>query len=187
MVCSVDNVLWGSNRNFNIIKLKQTFHISAEHRQAFNYTGIHLKQNNNFSITINQANYINIINEIKVNNILKRNENDKLTEKEITSLRGALEKINWVAGMSRPEISYHVREISTRAKNATMTDIFTIKKVIHITISVTNLKSLQLLLYSDASFNNLPDRSSQGGYTIFLCHKFSNSAPMKLNKTQTCG
>ena len=116
MVCSVDNVLWGSNRNFNIIKLKQTFHISAEHRQAFNYTGIHLKQNNNFSITINQANYINIINEIKVNNILKRNENDKLTEKEITSLRGALEKINWVAGMSRPEISYHVCEISTRVK-----------------------------------------------------------------------
>ena len=47
-------------------------------------TGIYLKQNNNFSITINQVDYINSINEIKVNNILKKNKNDKLTEKEIT-------------------------------------------------------------------------------------------------------
>ena len=46
--------------------------------------GIYLKQNNNFSITINQVDYINSINEIKVNNILKKNKNDKLTEKEIT-------------------------------------------------------------------------------------------------------
>ena len=46
--------------------------------------GIYPKQNNNFSITINQVDYINSINEIKVNNILKKNKNDKLTEKEIT-------------------------------------------------------------------------------------------------------
>ena len=31
------------------------------------------------------------------------------SEKKITSLRGALENINWVAGMSRPEISMFVR------------------------------------------------------------------------------
>ena len=78
MVCFVDNVLWGGggvgNRNFiNIInKLKQTFHIGAEHSQAFNYISIFRKQNHDFSITINQVDYINSINEIKVNNILER-------------------------------------------------------------------------------------------------------------------
>ena len=96
MVCFVNNVLWGGYRNFiNIInKLKQTFHIGAEYSQAFNYTGIHLKQNDDFPITINQVDYINSINEIKVNNILRQDKNDKLTEKEIISLRGALGKIN---------------------------------------------------------------------------------------------
>ena len=127
-----------------------------------------------------------------MNDILKRNKNDKLTEKEITSLRGALGKINWVARMSRPEISYQVCEISTRVKNSTIADKFTINKVIkfikstpsHITIPVMNLESPQLLLYSVASFNNLPDGGSQRGYTVFLCDKFSSSVPIAWNSTR---
>ena len=93
-------MLWGGNKNFIYIinKLKQTFHIGAEQGQAFNYIGIHLKLNDDFSTTINQIDYINSIHEIKVSDILKRSKNDKLIEKEITSLRGALGKINWVAG-----------------------------------------------------------------------------------------
>ena len=47
-----------------------------------------------------------------------------------------------------------------------------------------NLESLQLLLYSDASFNNLPDGGSQGGYIVFLCDKFSNSALIAWNSTR---
>ena len=194
MVCFLDDVLWGDNRNFIyiIIKLKQTFHIDAEHSQAFNYIGIHLKQNDDFSIIINHIDYINSIIEIKVNDTIKRNKNDKLTEKQITSVRGALGKINWVAGMSKPEIRYHVCEISNRVKNESIADIFTINKIIefikstpsHTTIPVMNLESLQLLLYSDASFNNLPDKDSQGGYPVFLCDKFSNSAPIAWNSTR---
>ena len=47
-----------------------------------------------------------------------------------------------------------------------------------------NLQSLHLLLYSDASFNNLPDGGSQGGYIVFLCNKFSNSASIAWNLTR---
>ena len=165
--------------------MKQGIHIGAEHSQAFNYIDIYLKQNDDFAIIINQVDYINSINEIKVNNILEK-------KKEITSLRGALGKISWVAGMSRPEISYYVCEISTRVKNSTIADIFTINKVIksikstpiHITIPVMNLQSLQLILCSDASFNNLPDGGSQEGHIVFLCDKFSNSAPIAWNLTR---
>ena len=75
MVCFVD-VLWGGTRDFiyTINKLKQTFHIGAERSQVFNYTGIHIKQNDGFSISINQIDYINSINEIKVNDNLKGNK-----------------------------------------------------------------------------------------------------------------
>ena len=47
-----------------------------------------------------------------------------------------------------------------------------------------NFESLQLILYSNASFNNLPDGGSQGGYILFLCNKFSNSAPIVWNSTR---
>ena len=92
MVCFANDVLWRGNKDFLYIinKLKQTWHTGAEHSQAFNYNGIHLKQNDDFSITIDQIDYINSINGIKVNDTLKRNKNDKFKQKEITSLRGAL-------------------------------------------------------------------------------------------------
>ena len=118
MVCFVEDVLCWGNKNFtNIIdKSKETFQICAEHSQAFSYIGIYLKQNDDFSIIINQVDYINSINEIKVNNILERNKNDKLKGKETTSLKGTLGKISWVAGISRQEISYYVCQISTNVK-----------------------------------------------------------------------
>ena len=47
-----------------------------------------------------------------------------------------------------------------------------------------NLESLQLLLYSDESFNNLPEGGSQGRFIVFLCEKFSNSAPIAWNLTR---
>ena len=54
----------------------------------------------------------------------------------------------------------------------------------HISIPVMNLESLQLLLYSDTSLNNLPYGGSQGRYIEFLCDKFSNSAPIAWNSTR---
>ena len=92
MVCFVHDVFWGGNRDFIYIinKSKQTFHIGAEHSQVFSYIGIHLKQNDNFSININEIDYTNSINEIKVNNTLERN-NDKLRKKNHVTERSPRE------------------------------------------------------------------------------------------------
>ena len=93
--------------------------------------------------------------------------------------------------MSRPKISYHLCETSTRVKNTTATDAHTINKVIkhiknspsHITIPKSDLNSLEIQLYSDASFNNLPDGGSQGGHVVFLCHQYQNLVPIAWSST----
>ena len=93
--------------------------------------------------------------------------------------------------MSRPKISYHLCETSTRVKNTTATDAHTINKVIkhiknspsHIKIPKSDLNSLEIQLYSDASFNNLPDRGSQGGHVVFLCHQYQNLVPIAWSST----
>ena len=194
MISFVDDVLWGGSSEIAsiIAKLRETFYIGKEHTQAFTYIGINLKQSNDFTITIDQNSYINSINDIKIDDIHNGNSDDKLTAHELTLLRRALGKINWIAGMSRPEISYHVCEISTRVKNATISEIQAINKIIkyvkstpsYITIPTLDLESLHLKLYSYASFNNLPDGGSQGGYIIFLCDKFSKSVPLAWNSTR---
>ena len=87
LVWFADSMLWKGKKKTLLALLtnrnKPSTLVQSIVKPSIN-TGIYLKQNNNFSITINQVDYINSINEIKVNNILKKNKNDKLTEKEIT-------------------------------------------------------------------------------------------------------
>ena len=94
-----------------------------------------------------------------------------LTQEEVTLLRKANGKINWVAGITIPEISYHVCQVSARVKHATTADVHTISKVIkyikntpsHITGPVLDLGSSAIQLYFDISFNNLPDSGRKEG------------------------
>ena len=69
--CYVDDMIWGGNKNFNINvinNIKNTFMFGSEETKAFTYLGIQLIQNEDFSFTINQNNYIDCISEIKLSN-----------------------------------------------------------------------------------------------------------------------
>ena len=46
------------------------------------------------------------------------------------------------------------------------------------------MESLNIKLYSDASFNNLPNGGSQGGFIILLSDKYNNVAPIAWSSTK---
>ena len=93
-----------------------------------------------------------------------------------TKLRGALGRLNWLAGISRPEISFDVCEASTKVKNAIVSDLLGINKLVkrakeektHIKFPKLNLDHLCLKVDTDESFNNLPNCGSQGDKIVFL-------------------
>ena len=58
-----------------------------------------------------------------------------LSKEETTLLRGALRKLNWVAGITRSEISFHVCEISIKIKTTTIFDIISVNKVYIISVN----------------------------------------------------
>ena len=112
--------------------------------------------------------------------------NSLLTEAERTEYRSAIGKLNWVAVISKPDISFSVCKASTKFKNATVADAYYIKKIIRKVRSTKNcikfpclsLKMLQLKLFTDASFNNLPNGGSQGGQIIFITNGYNNLCPL---------
>lgn len=188
MACFVDDVLWGGNTKFEntIKKLKQIFFISAEHKQIFDYIGIRLEQKADFSIIITQKEYINSITPIPLTKEDYKNPKRKLSQTETTKLRGILGKLNWVSGMTRPEISFFVCETSTRIKDATISDLISANKIVkfiqntptYILIPNLHIESLYIKIFADASFNNLPNGGSQGGFIVLLSDKFNNIAPI---------
>ena len=56
---------------------------------------------------------------------------------------------------------------------------FTPTTTTYICIPTFGLESLNVKLYSDASFNNLPNGGNQGGFIILLSDKYNNVAPIK--------
>ena len=195
LVCFVDDVLWGGTTEFKttIEKLKNKFQIGCEHKEVFDYIGIRLEQNpENFSVKIHQKEYIASLNTIPLTKEQQQNPNCSLTQDETKMLRAALGKLNWVANMTRPEISFYVCDVSTRIKIATISDILAVNKVIKfiqntdsfITIPSFDINSLGVILYSDASFNNLPNGGSQGGYLVFVQDKYGNSMPIVWNSSR---
>ena len=165
-------------------KLKQIFCISSEHKQVFDYIGIIFEQRSDFSRVITQKDFIDTINPVEMNKDDLKNPKRKLSHEEITILRGILVKLNWVAGMTRPEISFFVCETSTRVKDATVSDLIAANKIVkfiqntttYIRIPTFDIESLNIKLYSDVSFNNLPNGGSQGGFRILLSNKYNNVA-----------
>lgn len=152
---------------------------SLERKQIFEQISVKLEQKPDFSIIVNQKDYTESINLITSKHL-----KHKLSEVEATMFRGILGKLYWVAGTTRPKISFFVYETSTRIKNATVSDLISANKVIkfletsltYTHILAFHLNSLIIKLYSDARFNNLPSGGYQGRYLALICDKYSNIA-----------
>ena len=180
MACFVDDVIWAGNEWFKhiISKLRRVFKIGTENSREFSYVGLNLKQIEDKSIIVNQNDYISSLEPIIIS--ADRLSQDELCEEERTKLRGALGQLNWLSGMTRPEISFTVSEISSRIKSATISDIKAVNKSIkfvkttpsQILIPKLDLQSLTLTVYTDASFNNLENGYNQGGHLVLLCDKY---------------
>ena len=185
----VDDLIYGGTdffHNFVIKNLKITFSFGPDNDSIFKYIGIYVEQTND-AIFIDQNNYtecmqyINIPYEKKVNN-----KQELLLGKKNTEYRSKLGQLNWLSIISRLDVSMSTRYATALATHATIKDAIFVNKIIKqakstqykIKFPSFDLNTLKLVTYTDASYNNLPDGGSQGGYIVFLSDGI-NSAPIR--------
>ena len=120
------------------------------------------------------------------------NKETKVDQEEKKLLRGVIGQLNWLAGITRPNISYNVCEASTKVKDATIADVLNVDKIVRkvknelseIHFLCFDPRSLHIRRYSDASFNNLPNGCSQGGHIVFLCGSSDRGCPLTWSSTK---
>ena len=138
------------------------------------------------SITINQQNYTDNINLITFKLRTGFNLQRKLTENEKSLLRSAIGQLNWLVNISGPGISFQVSNISSKIVDATISDIKDTNKIIkfdkenknHRTFLSLQPESTKIVMFSDASSNNLSDGYLEGGHIVFIADKFNMSCPV---------
>ena len=174
------------------MKLRNIFDISKENSRIFKYIGIALKQNSDFSVVINQSSYLKSVNPISISKERQLQKKEALTKVEKRQLRGVVGQLNWVSGISRPDIVFNVSEAASNQKQATVESILKINKIIKyvknddsciIVPRFSNISDLKLCVYTDASYDNLGDGGSQGGHIIFLSDS-CNSCPIAWRSTK---
>ena len=190
IVCFVDDQLWGGSEWFErhvIDKLRHIFKIGCEHSSAFKYIGIDLVQKSDFSICINQGSYVESLEPISLDRSRKLQKDEPITVQERSKLRSLIGQLNWITGVSRPDIGFGVCQLSSVFKQATVNHLIKANKLLRQvknssgTICFTkfsDLKNLRTVVYTDASFANLPNGGSQGGQMVFLADRYNNSCPL---------
>ena len=194
-ILHVDDILWAGNQDYMkpiVTKIKSIFEISHESEDNFTYVGLHTVQDSDGSITIDQLSYIDSMSTIPLSTERLKAPHQALNTEETSDLRTALGQLNWVANMTRPDISFTVSRISARVKQATVTDIKDANKMIKhvketpssVLFPVLDIPTTRVVAFTDSSFNNIDDGGSQGGQLVLLKDKFNNSCPISWRSTR---
>lgn len=188
IIVHVDDFLWAGTEEFVsevIIPLRSVFKISKEYDRAFKYIGIDLVQTQN-EIVINQKKYIDSICQVVIDKSVENDNSRLATELEKRQFKGVVGQLNWAASITRPDIAFNSCELSTLQSNPSLACLKKANKIVkdvksdHLELKFRplDLASIQLIVYSDASYGNLQDGSSQGGHMIFLSDNVGRCSPI---------
>ena len=188
IIVHVDDFMWSGTESFKesvIMKFKQTFKISKEGESNFKYLGVEIQQSQS-GLYVSLKEYLGKLKEIDIKADRRQDKHSLITEDEREELRSVIGKLNWLATQTRPDLSYDVCELSTSLKNGTVSLLMKANKVIKkamynevfLHFPVLDLSQLTLRCYADASYGNLNDGGSQGGFYLELVSG-SNSAPLE--------
>ena len=195
LACFVDDVVHGGTPLFEtsvIKRLHAYFKVGSSHRKSFSFLGISLHQNDDFSIVIDQTSFVSTLVPIPISKDRFADKSSRISSIEEKQLRSLIGQLNWLAGISRPEISFDVSLMTSRIRMATVEDLLYCNKVLKqvqanptsIKFSPLSLKGISLLVHFDASWNNLPNGGSQGAYVILLKDSNNRISPIEWSSTK---
>lgn len=184
----VDDFLYGGNSQFQnkiLPKIREIFQIGLEESDSMRYLGLDISHvDHGISLTLEK--YGNSLSEIDTS-ICGTDKKKDLNKDEASQFKRVVGQINWVATQSRPDVSFDNCILGNSASKATVGDIYQANKVLRrirgfpVTLffpTSLDLGSCRIVCFTDASFANLPDRGSQGGYIMFIVDMEGIYAPL---------
>ena len=190
MCVHVDDILLGGTSDFfarivEPMKEQLTVGTSCD-GDFFKYIGVSIVQKDGI-IGLHQNDYVDSLEAIGLTRTRASRRLDKLGKKELHDFRALVGQLNWLGTQTRPDISFDVCELSTVLNAATVDDALRVNKVVkkvkqrRVTLQFQPLDcadGFTIECYGDASFGNLPNGGSQGGFVIFLVDSHGAKCPL---------
>ena len=175
-------------------KLKEMFIFSKFEENKFKYCGCNITVDDDGTITHDQNDYIEKLEELVVEKI---DDSTKLSKEEIKCVRGKIGELLWVGLMTRPDISFDVNILSSEVATGTIATMKAVNKVVRKAKGSRNilkftrlgdLSDLSIKVYADASYGNQNDKiRSTAGRVILIENNKTGKVSLASWKTKKIG
>ena len=169
----VDDFMFGGRDNDEIHanlmhNIQQKFQWGTWETNQFIQCGVHVQQQEDFSIELQQTKFIEELEEIHVSRERSRSEELPTTEDEKRALRGVLGSLSWLCGQTCFLFSVDVNFLITSIPVSTMGDINKANKLVrdikkwkHLKYKIHTFDSqqeLDMAVWTDAGWANRPNQ-----------------------------
>ena len=149
----------------------------------FVYAGIRIRQRMDFSITLDQQEYLDNLEAVKIAEYRVPMDKEPLTAAEVSELRGVLGAIQWPATQLSPHLSAELSMLQSSLAKPTVADLKAANKLLKytkkdsrrqltiFTHGFCHWQDLCLMAWTDAAVANRPDLSSTGGQVMGMARR----------------
>ena len=178
----VDDGLGAGDKVFEhaISQLENRYPFGSKKSKDFIFTGIHIPQQWDGSIELDQTQYIEDIPAIDIERSRRQKPDEPVTPDEKQALRGLIGNIQYAATNTRPDLSAKLRLLQAKINCATIKDLSEANRLLKeakqhkdtkIIIKSIPLQDVRFVSFSDASFANRAKAQSQKGCLILASSK----------------
>ena len=160
--------------------LEQKFPFGSKRDTDFIFTGIHIHQDDQYNIHLDQTEYVRSIDPIAIDRNRRAKEQLEVSDSERQGLRGLIGSLQYAATNTRPDIAAKLSFLQSKINCARISDLLDAnrllgeaKKYAQVAITISNIpcQDIRFVSYSDASFATREKKQSQKGCIILAAHK----------------
>ena len=179
---NVDDGIGGGNEKFQQVlqKMETKFAFGSKKTSAFTFTGIDVTQHGDYSISLNQSNYVRKINPIPIDFQRKTQPNLSLNDQEKGHLRGLVGSLQYASTNTRPDLANRLSYLQSSINSGTMETLMEANRLLHeakrhhdVTISIKSIphSNVRFMTFSDASFASHNKPNSYAGSITVATHQ----------------
>ena len=178
----VDDGLFAGDSIFHekINELERKFPFGSRKRKQFVFTGLQINQHDDFSIHVDQTQYVKDINPIPIEKDRRKHHEEPINEQERQHFRGLIGSLQYAAVNTRPDLGSRLSVLQGKINNGQTQDLIEGDKLLHDAKVHSAVKcryqfipkeDIRFVAFSDASFASERVQSSHQGLMIMTAHQ----------------
>ena len=178
----VDDGLYCGNAKFHevIQQLEKQYPFGSRKKRNFVFTGLQINQNQDFSIEVDQCQYVKDIDPIRISPERRKNPQEAVSEEERQQLRALIGSLQYAATNTRPDLGSRLSFLQSKINTACVETLLDGNRTLHeakthanvkLKIQPIDLEDIRFVSFSDAAFASEKTKSSHQGMILMTAHR----------------